>query len=127
MKRLDDAQRQRARELRRGRTDAEARLWQRLRNRGLAGAKFRRQVPLGPFVVDFCCQEVGLIVDVDGGQHAERQREDAERTRRLEASGFRVLRFWNNDVLGQTESVLEKIQSTIEAIRAKKNGPGEQG
>jgi len=78
--------------LRREQTEAEARLWSRLRSRQVTGAKFRRQLALAPFVEDFCCLEVGLIVEVDGGQHAERQGADASRSEQLEAKGFRVLR-----------------------------------
>ena len=75
MKALTGTQRGRSRRLRREQTDAEARLWTHMCMRQLAGAKFRRQLPLGPFVVDFCCMEIGLVVEVDGGQHAERGRQ----------------------------------------------------
>jgi very-short-patch-repair endonuclease len=89
-----------ARKLRLTPTDAEIRLWSRLRGKQLAGFRFRRQHPLGPYVVDFFCAEAKLIVEVDGGQHAD----DGEaRTRWLEARGYRVIRFWNNDVLANTE------------------------
>jgi len=74
-------------------------LWSRLRSHQVAEAKFRRQVALGPFVVDFCCLEVGLIVEVDGGQHAERQEVDTRRSEQLAREGFQVLRVWNNEVL----------------------------
>jgi very-short-patch-repair endonuclease len=80
MKALNSTQRARARRLRREQTDAEARLWLRLRNSQINGAKFRRQQPLGPFVADFCCMEVGLVIEVDGGQHSERELADARRT-----------------------------------------------
>jgi very-short-patch-repair endonuclease len=83
----------------------------------VAGAKFRRQLTLAPFVVDFCCMEVGLIVEVDGGQHVERQEADASRSAQLEAKGFRVLRVWNDEVLRDTEAVLEQISKTIEQCR----------
>ena len=83
--------------------------------RQVGGAKFRRQLPLGPFVVD--CMEIGLVIEVDGGQHAERQQQDVTRSRQLEAEGFRVLRFWNDEVLQNTAAVLEQISNTIEQCR----------
>ena len=101
-----------ARQLRREMTDAEQRLWYHLRNRALMGFKFRRQHPVGPYVVDFACLEVGLVVELDGGQHACDPR-DAPREAFLEARGFRVLRFWNNDVLQQAEDVLSAIHEAL--------------
>jgi very-short-patch-repair endonuclease len=103
----------RARGLRRNMTDAEQRLWYRLRNRHLIGKKFRRQHEIDRYIVDFVCPEVALIVELDGGQHAEMMAADAERTCRLEALGYRVLRFWNNDVLTNTEAVLEVILAAV--------------
>ena len=97
-----------ARSLRRRMTDAEARLWFHLRNRSFAGCKFRRQHPIGPYVVDFVCLEARLVVELDGGHHANKS-SDAIRTAFLETQGYRVLRFWNNDVLTQTEAVLAAI------------------
>jgi very-short-patch-repair endonuclease len=99
----------RARGLRRTMTDAELRLWRYLRNRHLIGMKFRRQHEIDRYIVDFVCPEASLIVELDGGQHAEMMAADADRTRRLEAMGYRVLRFWNNDVLANTGAVLEVI------------------
>ena len=99
----------RARELRRNSTDAERLLWRHLRDRRLAGLKFRRQQPLGPFFADFVCLEAHLIVEVDGGQHAHRTRQDDSRTQYLCKLGFRVLRYWNNDVLRDVRAVLEEI------------------
>jgi very-short-patch-repair endonuclease len=93
--------------LRTNMTDAEQKLWRALRSRGV-GPKFRRQVPLGPFIVDFVCFEAKLIVEVDGGQHADSQR-DASRDRYFTNHGYRVLRFWNNDVLKNLEGVLIRI------------------
>jgi very-short-patch-repair endonuclease len=98
-----------ARDLRRQQTEVELRLWSRLRDRQLCGAKFRRQHPIGPYIVDFCCPERALIVEVDGGQHAEGSTGDQRRTNFLEANGFHVVRFWNNEVLEQTDAVLEEI------------------
>src|SRR5262249_48306064 len=80
-------------------TDAEALLWRRLRGRQLNGAKFRRQHPIGPYFADLCCVEARLVIELDGGQHAEQTAEDAGRTAYLGAQGFRVVRFWNDDVL----------------------------
>jgi very-short-patch-repair endonuclease len=101
--------RNKARNLRRQQTDVETRLWMRLRDRQLCGAKFRRQHPLGPYIVDFCCPDRGLIVELDGGQHAEQASSDQVRTDFLEADGYRVVRFWNHDVLDQMDAILEEI------------------
>lgn len=105
--------RDRARQLRRDQTDAEQTLWARLRDRQLCGAKFRRQHPIGPFVTDFCCPKRKLVVELDGGQHAEEIAADQKRSRFLEAQGYRVLRFWNHDVLSDTASVLERIAEVL--------------
>jgi len=103
---------ERARELRRRQTDAEARLWSRLRA-GQLGHKFRRQHRIEGFIADFCCVERGLVVELDGGQHAEQEGYDQRRTARLGAAGFRVLRFWNDAVLTQTDAVLEAIVQAL--------------
>ena len=103
----------RARELRKNMTDAELLLWQHLRNRQLGGYKFRRQKPIGPFIADFVCIEKRLIIEVDGSQHAERMRADERRTRYLEGHGFKVVRFWNNEVIRECEPVLIKILSVL--------------
>jgi adenine-specific DNA-methyltransferase len=107
----------RARTLRRGQTDAERKLWARLRIRQLAGCKFRRQVPIGRYFADFACVEVKLVVELDGGQHAERADHDEARTQALEAMGWRVLRFWNHEVMIETESVMETILAAIRLAR----------
>jgi len=104
---------ERARTLRKQLTDAERRLWQILRGRRLSSVKFRRQQPIGPFVVDFVCFERKLIIEVDGGQHAEQVSYDAERSRWFESQGYRVLRFWNNEVLADTGAVAERIFNRI--------------
>jgi lysyl-tRNA synthetase class 2 len=98
-----------ARRLRRHQTDAERILWFRLRNRRLAGWKFKRQVPIDGFIVDFVCADAKVIVELDGSQHAVRTRQDEERTKTLEAMGYLVLRFWNNDVMRNLDGVLEEI------------------
>jgi very-short-patch-repair endonuclease len=96
-----------ARALRKNQTDMEKLMWSRLRNRQIAGHKFRRQQIIGPYIADFLSLEPKLIIELDGGQHAEQQDEDAKRTRYLEALGYRVLRFWNHEVLGDLDAVLE--------------------
>jgi very-short-patch-repair endonuclease len=98
-------QRGRARALRRNLTDAERKLWHLLRDRRLAGVKFRRQVPLGPYILDFVCFEHRLVIEVDGGQHAGSVK-DGERDARLAFQGFRVVRYWNHEVLTNPEGVL---------------------
>ena len=107
----------RARALRRNSSEAERLLWQQLRNRQVAGLKFRRQVPIGHYIVDFFCLERNLIVEVDGGQHARTLERDAARTAWLEARGYRVVRFWNNEVVGNTEGVLEAIARAVRETR----------
>lgn len=99
----------RASHLRTNSTDAERHLWQFLRNRQLGGYKFRRQHPLPPYTVDFVCLERRLIVELDGGQHADAQAYDTARTNALEQSGYQVLRFWNHEALSNTEGVLTFI------------------
>ena len=98
-----------ARKLRRNSTNAELKLWHFLRNRNLAGHKFRRQYPIPPYVVDLACIESKFIVELDGGQHLEQVAKDEKRTATLESKGFRVIRFWNDDVLLRSEVVLEEI------------------
>jgi len=98
-----------SRDLRREMTDAERLLWQHLRQRQVAGRRFRRQHPVGRYIVDFACLEAGLIIEVDGGQHADRREYDTARSAWLERQGFRVLRFWNNEVLTNLEAVREVI------------------
>ncbi|MCX0423619.1 endonuclease domain-containing protein [Aeromonas veronii] len=100
-----------AKRLRRDATQAEQKLWQQLRNRRLAGLKFRRQMPIGPYVVDFICLEQGLVIEVDGSQHGTlaNQMHDEARTAYLNQQGFRVIRVWNNDVLSRMEVVLAHI------------------
>src|SRR5262249_54967526 len=96
--------------------------WYRLRSRQIEGAKFVRQDPIGPYVVDFACRERRLIVEVNGGQHATDPR-DAVRDQWLKDRGYRVLRFWNNDVLANTEGVLEAIAAVLsEAAGAQARG-----
>lgn len=102
-----------ARVLRKTMTDAERKLWLALRGRQLGGAKFRRQHPLGPYVLDFYCEESQLVIEVDGMQHVPVR--DAARTAWLEAHGRRVLRFWNHEVLQQLPAVLEAVLLALSA------------
>ena len=106
-----------AKRLRRHQTDAERTLWFRLRDRRLYGWKFKRQVPLDRYVVDFLCSDARLIIEVDGGQHATRTIQDDERTQALEAMGYLVMRLWNNDVLSNTDGVVETIVATLNQFR----------
>jgi very-short-patch-repair endonuclease len=107
-----------ARRLRRNQTDAERILWFRLRDRRLDGWKFKRQVPVDRFVADFVCADGMLIVELDGGQHERDKERDADRTNALEAMGYVVLRFWNNDVMRNIDGVLEVILSTLNQRRS---------
>ncbi len=103
----------RARRLRREMTDAERKLWRLLRDRTVIGVKFRRQVPIGNFITDFCCIEHRLIIELDGGQHASQENADALRSRFIAQEGFRVLRFWNDKVFNGVEFVMEEILAVI--------------
>jgi very-short-patch-repair endonuclease/succinate dehydrogenase flavin-adding protein (antitoxin of CptAB toxin-antitoxin module) len=101
-----------AKQLRGNMTDAEKLLWYHLRGHRFNGAKFKRQQPMGDYIVDFICFEAKLVIEVDGGQHLE-SKSDEQRDDWLKGQGFRILRFWNNEVLRETESVLEKIYHAI--------------
>jgi very-short-patch-repair endonuclease len=104
----------RAKELRSRATNAEQYLWQYLRRRQLAGYRFRRQVPIGNYIADFACLEAALVVELDGGQHQQDAKYDERRDHQIAASGFRVLRFWDNEVFEQTQAVLETILGALE-------------
>jgi very-short-patch-repair endonuclease len=106
-----------ARKLRRSETDAEKLLWKHLRGRRLDGYKFRRQVSIGGYVADFAALEARLIIELDGGQYAERIAEDQMRTAELERFGFRVVRFWNHDVLANIDGVLEAVLQELRLVR----------
>jgi len=101
-----------ARVLRRSATEAERSMWRLLRDRRLAGVKFRRQMPIGPFIADFAAIEHHLVVELDGGQHAD-SKTDVRRDRFLKANGWNVLRVWNNEVMTNCDGVLEAIQSAL--------------
>ena len=101
-----------ARQLRQSSTDAERRLWSALRDRRLQNYKFRRQHPIGHYIVDFACTEYGLVIELDGGQHLDSS-PDVQRTASFERQGWRVIRFWNNDVLANTNGVAEIILNAL--------------
>jgi very-short-patch-repair endonuclease len=112
-----------ARNLRRNQTHAERTLWFRLRDRRLGGWKFRRQFPIYRFTVDFFCADAHLIIELDGGQHAIRSVADAQRTKILEAMGYLVLRYWNNDVMQNIDGVLGDIYAALERHRPEPPHP----
>ena len=103
----------RARTLRREQTDAERKLWAMVRNRQLGGCKFRRQVAIDRYFADFACVEAKLVVELDGGQHADQAGYDAERAQAIEACGWRVIRLWNHDVLVESEGVTAAILAAL--------------
>ena len=126
---LTDKSRVRARELRRNLTDAERIIWYGVRAHRLNGVGFRRQAPIGPYVVDFVSHAAKLIVEIDGGQHFENEQEkrDARRTRFLEAKGYRVLRFSNLDVTRNRNGVLERIAEAAQAAAPSPPSPASGG
>jgi len=106
-----------SRKLRANQTDAETKLWNRIRNRQINGDKFVRQEPIGRYICDFVCREKHIVIEVDGGQHSESIRDEV-RDRYLSAQGYRVMRFWNNDVLSNIEGVLTVIDEALREIGA---------
>ena len=116
-----------ARQLRRNQTDAEGKLWKLLRSNQLAGFKFRRQHVIGPYIADYCCLAEKLVIELDGGQHTDAVSYDGDRTRFLEEKGFKVLRFWDNEVLtnpdGAVEAVLLALTPTLSQLKL---GEGEK-
>jgi len=109
-----------AKSMRRQPTNAEAIIWATLRGARMQGFKFKRQQPIGAYIVDFVCFECGLVVEIDGGQHADDVSADQYRTQWLQSQGFRILRFWNNEVIERRDDVLESI------IRALREYPSPQ-
>ena len=107
---------EKARELRGQMTEAESLLWQQLKGRRFQGFKFRRQRPLGPYILDFVCLEAGLVIEIDGGQHSGQHDYDQARTALIETQGLTVIRFWNHEVMNETLAVLEKIWQTLQAL-----------
>ena len=106
----------RARALRKSSTDAEDLLWFRLRNRQLLDLKFRRQRPIGKYIADFACLEIGLVIELDGGQHLDQIAYDDRRAGGMRQLGFQTLRFWDHEVLKETDAVMEKIRQVAEAL-----------
>jgi len=105
-----------AKALSREMTEAEKKIWPRMRMRHIEGYRFRRQVPLGPFIADFVCHEAKLIVEIDGGQHDPLSEQEVHRTRFLESQGYRLLRFWNNKVPDNTEGVQTVIAQVLRRV-----------
>jgi very-short-patch-repair endonuclease len=110
----DNLRRDRARDLRRAQTDAEKKLWDRLKGGRLHGIKFRRQFPIGPFFADFCAAKELLVIELDGSQHLHMTTRDENRTKYLESLGCRVVRFWDNEALASSDEVIEKITSLLQ-------------
>lgn len=117
-------QRQFVRQLRSNMTDAEHKLWHELRAHRFHGFGFRRQAPLGTYIVDFVCHRANLIIELDGGQHAQKNQiqQDRERANWLELKGYKVLRFWNNDVLKNIDGVLAKIEAQLRESSPSRSG-----
>jgi very-short-patch-repair endonuclease len=111
----------RSRELRINQTDAERKLWNRLRNRQINGNKFVRQEPIGHYICDFVCREKFVVIEVDGGQHSE-SINDEVRSRNLRAQGYGVIRFWNNDVLSNIEGILTVIDEALRKTPSSRSG-----
>ncbi|MBI1423882.1 MAG: DUF559 domain-containing protein [Gammaproteobacteria bacterium] len=125
-----DCLKQYAKDLRHHSTDAERLLWQYLRNRQLAGFKFRRQAVIEPYIVDFACFDLRLVIELDGGQHADKQTYDNKRTQSLKQRGYTVLRFWNHEVLAQIQDVLSHIVSVAKQLNntpSPQPSPGGRG
>jgi very-short-patch-repair endonuclease len=117
----------RARTLRHNMTEAERRVWQILRSHGMNGYKFRRQVPIGRYIADFACHEARLIVEIDGGQHDRSSPQEAERSGFLQNEGYRILRFWNNEVLANPDGVHATIADELGRITPTQTLPHQGG
>ena len=113
----------RARTLRQNMTEAERRVWQILRSRQIEGHKFRRQVPIGRYIADFVCREARLIVEIDGGQHDRAACGETKRTEFLQNEGYRVLRFWNHEILANLEGVHDRIAEELGRITPTQPSP----
>ena len=122
-----DGARSRARALRQNMTEAERRVWQMLRSQQMQGYKFRRQVPIGDYIADFVCHEARLIVEIDGGQHDCSSPQEAERSEFLRGEGYRILRFWNNEVLANIDGVHATIASELGRITPTQTLPHRRG
>ena len=117
----------RARALRQSQTDAEALLWRHLRDRQLLNLKFRRQRPIAQYFADFACLEIGLEIELDGGQHAEQLAYDTQHAEVMKALGFQTLRFWDHEVLHETDAVMEKIRQVAETLTPTLSRKRERG
>jgi len=117
----------RARTLRRNMTEAERRVWQILRSLQMKGYKFRRQVPIGRYIADFVCHEARLIVEIDGGQHDHSSPQEAERSGFLRNEGYRILRFWNNEVLANLDGVHQTIADELRRVTPTQTLPHDGG
>ena len=122
-----DGARERARTLRQNMTEAERRVWQILRSHQIEGYKFRRQVPIGRYIADFVCHEARLIVEIDGGQHDRSSPREAERSGFLQSEGYRILRFWNDEVLANLDGVHETIAAELGRITPTQTLPHRGG
>jgi very-short-patch-repair endonuclease len=122
-KRPADSAHGRARTLRQNMTEAERRVWQVLRSQQMKGFKFRRQVPIGRYIADFVCHEARLIVEIDGGQHDRSSPREAERTGFLQNQGYRIVRFWNNEILANLEGVHQTIADELGRITPTQPSP----
>jgi len=109
MQRISPKIKSNSRALRKNMTDVERMLWAKIRNRQLQGFRFRRQHPIGRYIVDFVCLELKLIIELDGGQHIDQQQYDTNRSQWLQTNGFKTVRFWNSDILDNLEGVMETI------------------
>ena len=116
-----------ARKLRKEATDAELMLWKYLRAHRMAGYKFRRQFVIEPYIVDFVCLDARLIVEADGGQHLEQVADDLKRSEFLESLGYKVVRFWNHEILCDIDNVLERIHDHLIDIPSPQPSPGGRG
>jgi len=122
-----DGARARARTLRQNMTEAERRVWRILRSHQMKGYRFRRQVPIGRYIADFVCHEVRLIVGIDGGQHDRSSPSEAERSGFLQTEGYRILRFWNDEVLANLDGVHETIADELGRITPTQTLPHQGG
>ncbi|WP_426258393.1 endonuclease domain-containing protein [Sphingomonas sp. DC1600-2] len=116
-------QRTKARALRGNATAAEVRLWRAISARKVDGVRFNRQVPIGPFICDFVARSLKLIIEVDGDTHGDRREQDEERTRYLQSEGYQVIRFWNNDVLGNLDGVVAEIARVVTLLGTPNPSP----
>jgi len=116
-----------ARSLRQNMTGAEWRLWQILRSHQMKGHQFHRQVPIGRYIADFVCHEARLIVEIDGGQHDRSSSQEAERNEFLQSEGYRILRFWNNEVLANLDGVHQAIVGELRGITPTQTLPHQGG